>query len=67
MYLYFDDNNSLVSTCSNDNATFIIDGKECSTSVEYKEFDDSHGYELKKGKVIDLGEIEQPPSAFESA
>ena len=60
MYLYFDENGSLISTCSDDKATFTINGKDYSDSVEYKEYEDSHGYELKDGEIIDLGEIEQP-------
>ena len=58
-YLYFDDNGSLIGTCSDDKAIFTINGKDYSTSVEYSEFEDGHGYELKDGEIIDLGEVEQ--------
>ena len=59
MYLYFDDNGVLISTCSNDKATFTIDGTDYSTSVRYEDYEENHGYELKDGEIIDLGKIEQ--------
>jgi hypothetical protein len=60
MYLYFNDSGTLMSTCSDDKAFFTIDGKEYSTSVVYEDYEENHGYELKDGKIIDKGEVEQP-------
>ncbi len=65
MYLYFDESGTLMSTCSDNNATFTIDGKKYSTGTECEDYIDGHGYELKDGKIIDLGEIVQPKGPME--
>jgi len=67
MYLYFADDGTLMSTCSDDKATFTIDGKTYSTATELKneEYDNSHGYKLKDGKIIDLGVVEKSKGPME--
>ena len=61
MYLYFDDNGVLMSTCSNDKATFTIDGTVYSTSVEYEVYEEDHGYEFKDGEKRNGLKITQGP------
>ena len=66
MYLYFDNSGKLRGTCSDENANFIVDGKEYSTATKYNDYQDGHDYELKNGKIKDLGVIKErnppPPS-----
>ena len=65
MYLYFDNTGKLLGTCNNQNATFIVGGKKYSTATEYNDYQSGHDYELKNGKIKDLGEIKEetpPPS-----
>jgi hypothetical protein len=59
MFLYFDESGKMFLNSTSPNAGFVIDGKEYKTPIQYDDFISGHDYQLKDGKIIDLGKIKQ--------